>query len=149
MQSVDNWTVELVEVRLADQGPVQIGLRLIALQPVTIAFLDHLIDAGCRNGHDRRQGHADGGGQGRVAPAPEDRTAPGPHAPGQDRLLFSSQGRGMELYGQADHDSNAFRRLVGDVPLGGFFCSGEIGPIQNATYLHGYTSAFAVFREKK
>ena len=32
--------------------------------------------------------------------------------------------------------------------IGGFFCNGEIGPVQNATYLHGYTSAFAVFREK-
>jgi small ligand-binding sensory domain FIST len=64
-------------------------------------------------------------------------------------LLFSCEGRGVGLYGQADHDSNAFRRLVSDVPIGGFFCSGEIGPVQNATYLHGYTSAFAVFREKK
>jgi small ligand-binding sensory domain FIST len=64
-------------------------------------------------------------------------------------LLFSCSGRGMGLYGQADHDSNAFRRLVGDLPIGGFFCNGEIGPIHNATYLHGYTSAFAVFREKK
>lgn len=63
-------------------------------------------------------------------------------------LLFSCSGRGMGLYGQADHDSNAFRRLVADLPLGGFFCSGEIGPIQNTTYLHGFTSAFAVFRER-
>jgi len=72
-----------------------------------------------------------------------------PLQPDAGALLFSCAGRGMGLYGQADHDSNAFRRLVGDVPLGGFFCNGEIGPIQNATYLHGYTSAFAVFREKK
>ena len=64
-------------------------------------------------------------------------------------LLFSCNGRGLGLYGQADHDSNAFRRLVADLPIGGFFCSGEIGPIQNATYLHGYTSAFAVFRERQ
>jgi small ligand-binding sensory domain FIST len=64
-------------------------------------------------------------------------------------LLFSCEGRGTGLYGQADHDSNAFRRLVCDIPIGGFFCAGEIGPVQNATYLHGYTSAFAVFREKK
>lgn len=64
-------------------------------------------------------------------------------------LLFSCNGRGVGLYGQADHDSNAFRRLVADLPIGGFFCSGEIGPVQNATYLHGYTSAFAVFRERK
>lgn len=63
-------------------------------------------------------------------------------------LLFSCAGRGMGLYGQADHDSNAFRRLIADIPLGGFFCNGEIGPVQNATYVHGYTSSFAVFRER-
>jgi small ligand-binding sensory domain FIST len=64
-------------------------------------------------------------------------------------LLFSCEGRGFGLYGQTDHDCNAFRRLVADVPIGGFFCSGEIGQVQNATYLHGYTSAFAVFKERK
>lgn len=64
-------------------------------------------------------------------------------------LLFSCAGRGIGLYGQADHDSNAFRRLIADVPLGGFFCNGEIGPVLNGTYLHGYTSSFAVFRERK
>jgi small ligand-binding sensory domain FIST len=64
-------------------------------------------------------------------------------------LLFSCEGRGAGIYGQRDHDSNAFRRLVADVPIGGFFCSGEIGPVAESTYLHGYTSAFAVFRERK
>lgn len=63
-------------------------------------------------------------------------------------LLFSCSGRGVALYGQADHDSNAFRRLVADVPVGGLFCAGEVGPVQRATCLHGYTSAFAVFKEK-
>ncbi len=69
--------------------------------------------------------------------------------PQSGALLFSCNGRGTGLYGQPDHDSNAFRRLVADLPLGGFFCSGEIGPVQNSTYVHGFTSAFAVFREKK
>ncbi len=64
-------------------------------------------------------------------------------------LLFSCLGRGQGLYGQSDHDSNAFRRLIADLPLGGFFCNGEIGPVQSRTYLHGYTSAFAIFRERK
>lgn len=63
-------------------------------------------------------------------------------------LLFSCVGRGAGLYGQPDHDTNAFRRLVADVPVGGFFCGGEIGPVQDQTCLHGYTSVFAVFREK-
>jgi small ligand-binding sensory domain FIST len=62
-------------------------------------------------------------------------------------LLFSCLGRGVGLYGQADHDSNAFRRLAADIPVGGFFGNGEIGPVHNSTYLHGYTSAFAVFSE--
>jgi small ligand-binding sensory domain FIST len=60
-------------------------------------------------------------------------------------LLFSCLGRGRGLFGAPDHDTGLFRRLVGDVPLGGFFCNGEIGPVGGATFLHGYTSAFALF----
>jgi hypothetical protein len=32
------------------------------------------------------------------------------------------------------------------VPVSGFFCNGEIGPVGGTTYLHGYTSCFAIFR---
>jgi small ligand-binding sensory domain FIST len=60
-------------------------------------------------------------------------------------LLFSCLGRGAQLYGEPDHDSEAFRRHFGDVPLGGFFCSGEIGPVHGTTFVHGYTSCFALF----
>jgi small ligand-binding sensory domain FIST len=63
-------------------------------------------------------------------------------------LLFSCLGRGVHLYGEPDHDSNEFRKCVGEVPLGGFFCNGEIGPVQGRTFLHGYTSAFAMFRPR-
>lgn len=69
--------------------------------------------------------------------------------PAAGALLFSCTGRGVGLYEQPDHDSNAFRRLVADIPLGGFFCNGEIGPVHNATYLHSYTSVFAVFRPRR
>ncbi|MGZ3423407.1 MAG: FIST signal transduction protein [Polyangiales bacterium] len=61
-------------------------------------------------------------------------------------LLFSCLGRGQGLYGVPNHDSDAFHRALGDVPLGGFFCNGEIGPIGGRTFLHGYTSSFALFR---
>ncbi len=61
-------------------------------------------------------------------------------------LLFSCLGRGVYLYGRADHDTDAFRDRVGDIPLGGFFCNGEIGPVGGATYLHGFTSSFGIFR---
>ena len=63
-------------------------------------------------------------------------------------LLFSCLGRGRNLYGKSGHDSELFERHAGEVPLSGFFCNGEIGPVQQQTFLHGYTSAFGVFRPK-
>ncbi|MCB9574764.1 MAG: FIST C-terminal domain-containing protein [Kofleriaceae bacterium] len=69
-------------------------------------------------------------------------------APPAGALLFSCVGRGRLMYGTANHDSRMFRRLIGDVPLGGFFCNGEIGPVHRRTYLHGYTSSFALFRKR-
>jgi len=61
-------------------------------------------------------------------------------------LLFTCLGRGEGLYGQPDFDSYLFSRYFQDIPLGGFFCHGEIGPIGPETFLHGYTSAFGIFR---
>jgi small ligand-binding sensory domain FIST len=63
-------------------------------------------------------------------------------------LLFSCLGRGQYLYGKANHDTDLFREKLGDVPLGGFFCNGEIGPVSGTTFLHGYTSSFGLFRPK-
>ncbi|MBX9667198.1 MAG: FIST C-terminal domain-containing protein [Candidatus Obscuribacterales bacterium] len=63
-------------------------------------------------------------------------------------LLFSCLGRGAHLYGRPNHDSECFRDYLGQVPLGGFFCNGEIGPVGDNTYLHGYTSSFGIFRQK-
>lgn len=63
-------------------------------------------------------------------------------------LLFSCLGRGEHLYGHPDHDTDLFRKHVGPTPLGGFFCNGEIGQVQEWTFLHGYTSAFALFRPR-
>lgn len=61
-------------------------------------------------------------------------------------LLFSCTGRGSGLFGHPDHDTELFQEKLGPVPLGGFFCNGEIGPVGGSTFLHGYTSAFALFR---
>lgn len=63
-------------------------------------------------------------------------------------LLFSCLGRGLSLYGVHDHDSRVLRETLGDLPLGGFFCAGEIGPIHGRTFLHGYTSSVALFRSR-
>ena len=64
----------------------------------------------------------------------------------QGSLLFSCLGRGEHLYGRPDHDTDLFRDKVGPIPLGGFFCNGEIGPVGSTTFLHGYTSSFGIFR---
>lgn len=61
-------------------------------------------------------------------------------------LLFSCTGRGRGLYGESGHDSASFTETIGQLPLGGFFCNGEIGPVGGTTFVHGYTSSFAVFR---
>lgn len=64
-------------------------------------------------------------------------------------LLFSCLGRGEYLYGKSNHDSDVFKDKMGTVPLGGFFCNGEIGPVGDTTFLHGYTSSFGIFRPVK
>jgi small ligand-binding sensory domain FIST len=67
-------------------------------------------------------------------------------APPAGALLFSCVGRGAGLFGHPDHDTGLFEETLGPAPLGGFFCNGEIGPVAGRTFLHGYTSAFALFR---
>ena len=61
-------------------------------------------------------------------------------------LMFSCLGRGAGLYGVPNHDSRVFRQHLGATPLGGFFCGGEIGPVHNRTFLHGYTGAIGLIR---
>jgi small ligand-binding sensory domain FIST len=63
-------------------------------------------------------------------------------------VMFSCLGRGERLYGKPNFDSILFSKHMGKIPLGGFFCSGEIGPVGGTTFLHGYTSAFGIFRPK-
>ena len=61
-------------------------------------------------------------------------------------LMFSCLGRGKYLYEEPDHDTDLFREKIGDLPLTGFFCNGEIGPVSGSTFLHGYTSSFGIFK---
>ncbi len=59
-------------------------------------------------------------------------------------LMFSCLGRGEGLYDEPNFDSRLFHRYLHDVPLSGFFCNGEIGPVGGSTFLHGYTSVFGI-----
>ena len=62
-------------------------------------------------------------------------------------LLFACNGRGKGLFDMPNCDTEQFSQQLGPVPLGGFFCSGEIGPVGNTTFLHGFTSVFGICRE--
>ncbi|HEY3115555.1 MAG TPA: hypothetical protein VGK54_02320, partial [Chloroflexota bacterium] len=48
----------------------------------------------------------------------------------------------------ADHDAKAVAESLGTVPLAGFFCNGEIGPVGGKVYLHGFTASLALFVPK-
>ncbi|WP_066378374.1 FIST signal transduction protein [Anabaena sp. CA = ATCC 33047] len=62
-------------------------------------------------------------------------------------LMFSCVGRGEGLYGKPNFDSGLFKTYLPDIPVGGFFCGGEIGPVGGRTFIHGYTSVFGICRE--
>ena len=59
-------------------------------------------------------------------------------------LLCSCNGRGMGLFGSADHDARAVAEQLGPVPLAGFFCNGEIGPVGGRPYVHGFTASIGL-----
>jgi small ligand-binding sensory domain FIST len=68
--------------------------------------------------------------------------------PAKGALLFSCNGRGAHLYGEKDHDSRVITETTGAIPLAGFFCNGEIGPIGNTNFLHGFTASIGIFQDK-
>jgi len=71
-----------------------------------------------------------------------------PHAaqPPDGAILFGCNGRGSNMWPQPGHDAGVFREILGDVPLTGFFCAGEIGPVGGRNFVHGFTASIALFR---
>jgi small ligand-binding sensory domain FIST len=113
-----------------ESGAIAVGASMNPMQIVQFALRDaHTAEQDLRQHLDRRR---------RVSLA---RPA--------GALLFSCTGRGAGLFGHPDHDTELFEEKLGPAPLGGFFCNGEIGPVGGTTFLHGYTSAFALFREPR
>ena len=60
-------------------------------------------------------------------------------------LLFTCSGRGTRLFESEHHDAGAIQREFGNVPVSGFFAAGEIGPIGDENFLHGFTAVAALF----
>lgn len=59
--------------------------------------------------------------------------------------LSVCNGRGRRLFGVPDHDARMTQQYLGPLALTGFFCNGEIGPVGNRNFLHGYTASLALF----
>lgn len=58
-------------------------------------------------------------------------------------LLFTCNGRGSHMFSAPDHDA----RLLADAtsaPAAGFFCAGEIGPVGDRNFVHGFTATMAL-----
>lgn len=62
--------------------------------------------------------------------------------------LFCCNGRGKGLFGRPSHDSEMLQSHFGPTGVAGFFCNGEIGPVGEKNFLHGFTAAIALFVKK-
>ncbi|MEO0495465.1 MAG: FIST C-terminal domain-containing protein [Actinomycetota bacterium] len=56
-------------------------------------------------------------------------------------LVFTCNGRGHRLFGEADHDASRVSAAVGGGPVAGMFCAGEIGPVGGENHVHGFTAS--------
>jgi small ligand-binding sensory domain FIST len=70
------------------------------------------------------------------------------HATIYGGCLCSCNGRGRGLFGQPNHDARMVQEQFGPLGLAGFFCNGEIGPVGEKNFLHGYTASLALFVKK-
>lgn len=62
-------------------------------------------------------------------------------------LLFSCNGRGARLFERPDGDISVVRKALGDdLPVAGFFCAGEIGPIGAINHIHGQTASLVLLK---
>jgi small ligand-binding sensory domain FIST len=62
--------------------------------------------------------------------------------------LCCCNGRGQSLFGRPNHDAQMVQQQLGPLGLAGFFCNGEIGPVGQKNFLHGYTASLALFVKK-
>ena len=65
-------------------------------------------------------------------------------SPPAGALLFTCNGRGSHMFGHPDHDASALADAFG-APAAGFFCAGEIGPVGDRNFVHGFTATLALF----
>ena len=59
-------------------------------------------------------------------------------------ILCVCAGRGHGLFGRPHHDAGLIQEQMGPLPVTGFFCNGELGPVGGQNFLHGYTASLAM-----
>ena len=59
-------------------------------------------------------------------------------------LIFTCNGRGSHMFSMPDHDARVFADMTGQAPAAGFFCAGEIGPVGERNFVHGFTATMAL-----
>ncbi len=69
----------------------------------------------------------------------------GASGPPAGALLFTCTGRGARMFGEPDHDAGMLAAMLGPVPVAGFFCDGELGPVGGQNFLHTFTASIALF----
>ena len=60
-------------------------------------------------------------------------------------LLFTCNGRGSRMFAEPDHDAGLLADVLGQIPVAGFFCAGELGPVGGQNFLHAFTASIALF----
>ncbi len=62
-------------------------------------------------------------------------------------LLFGCNGRGTNMWPEPGHDAGVLEEHMPNLPVAGFFCGGEFGPVGGMNFIHGFTASIALFRE--
>ncbi len=62
-------------------------------------------------------------------------------------LIFSCNGRGLNMFETPNHDAEAIQKNLGSIPVAGFFAAGEIGAVGQKNFIHGFTASIIWFGE--
>lgn len=62
-------------------------------------------------------------------------------------MLFGCNGRGTHMWPTPGHDARVFTELMGKIPMAGFFCGGEFGPVGGRNFVHGFTASIALLSD--
>jgi small ligand-binding sensory domain FIST len=110
-----------------DSGAIAVGDQIQVGQ--TVQF--HVRDAASADADLRRALERESGARGGRRPA--------------GALLFTCNGRGSRMFSAPDHDAGLIATMLGDIPMAGFFCAGELGPVGGQNFLHTFTASIALF----